>query len=113
MYHQLKLSKIEFFEPGEEVENDSHYKTPRLSNIPTGTLPRKPHKQKLKPSSKGSERDGPLVKEESATVAINLTEVGNGVTYVAKDKSMKVSSGVSKDALYASKTRNKKRLFLF
>ena len=74
----------------------------------TGTLPRKPHKQKYKPSSKGSERHGPLCNEESATIAINLPEVGNGVTYVAKDKSMKGSSGaVSKDTIYASKTRNK------
>ena len=76
----------------------------------TGTLQRKPHKQKLKSSSKGSERHGLLCIEESATVAINLTEVGNGVTYVAKDKSMKGSSGVSKDSIYASKTRNKSYL---
>ena len=67
----------------------------------TGTLPRKPHKQKYKPSSKGSERHGPLCNEESTTIAINLPEVGNGVTYVAKDKSMKGSSGVSKDTIYA------------
>ena len=89
------------------MENDSHYKTPCLSNMATGTLPRKPHKQKYKPSSKGSERHGPLCNEESTTIAINLPEVGNGVTYVAKDKSMKGSSGVSKDTIYASKTRNK------
>ena len=84
------------------MENDSHYKTPRLSNMPTGTLLRKPQKQKLKLSSKCSERHGPLCNEESATVTVNLTGIGNGVTYVAKEKSLKRLSGVSKDAIYAS-----------
>ena len=103
---------------GEESDNDPNYKTPYLSASPTGTLPRRATKQKVKftkraepyevlqvvqrPSPQASDKylrfdeDGrrlePESDEDGVAIPIDIPGVGSGVAYVARDKSRKESS---------------------
>ena len=103
---------------GEESDNDPNYKTPYLSASPTGTLPRRASKQKVKftkraepyevlqvvqrPSPQASDKylrfdeDGrrldPESDEDGVAIPIDIPGVGSGVAYVARDKSRNESS---------------------